>query len=87
MKEESNLFRAVKKERFLLGDNSVRADGKRNNHVMFNCEQHAIFVRDVKIKNLVVMPRSAFELVDIQRRMTPIIPEYQKFCVSNALNL
>ncbi len=53
---------------------------------MVNCKQHAIFVRHIKIKNLMVVPSSAFEFMDVQRRMPPVVGEQNKFCASDALN-
>ena len=70
----------------LLGNNSVRADGKRNNHVAVNHEQRAIFVRDIEIENLVTMPESAFKFMNIQRRMMPVVGEQGKLGASHSLN-
>ena len=33
-----------------------------------------------------VMPSSAFEFMDVQRRMAPIVGEQNEFCASHALN-
>lgn len=53
---------------------------------MINHEQHAVFVRDVKIKSLMAVPKNAFEFVEVQRRMTPVVGEQNEFCASHALN-
>ena len=53
---------------------------------MVNRKQHAIFVRHIKVKNLMVMPGSAFKFMDVQRRMTPIVRRTMRICVSHALN-
>ena len=64
----------------------MRPDGKRNNHVMVNYEQHAIFVRHIKIENLMFVPCSAFKFMDVQRRMTPVVREQSELGASYALN-
>jgi hypothetical protein len=53
----------------------VRSDGKRNNHIVVQDEKHAVFVVDIKIKDLTPVPKSAFEFVHAQGRMAPVMAE------------
>lgn len=64
----------------------MRADGIRNSHIVINHEQHAVFVRDVKIKSLMAVPKNAFEFVDVQRRMTPVVGKQSELGASHLLD-
>ena len=46
--------------------NAMRANRKRNDNVVVNDEENAVFLGDVKIENLVAMPGRARELVTME---------------------
>ena len=50
----------------------MSANRKRNHNVMIDDKENAVFVGDIKVKNLVSMPEDACEFVTVQRRMPPV---------------
>jgi hypothetical protein len=55
-----------------LGDDAMGPDGKGNDNIVIDDEENAVFVGDIKVKNLVSMPEDACEFVTMQRRMPPV---------------
>jgi hypothetical protein len=56
----------------LFSDDAVCAYGKGDNDIVVDYEEHAITVRDVKIKDLMLTPSDTFEFVTSQRWMPPV---------------
>jgi hypothetical protein len=66
---------------------AVRADGEGDDDVVVNYEEDAVAVGDREIKDLMGVPGDAFELVALERGMSPIGAEERELVAGNLLNL
>ena len=70
-----------------FGDDAVRADGVGDDHIVVNDEQDAVAAGDVEVEDLMAVPKQAFEFVNVQRGMPPVVAEQAKLGAGGSLDL
>ena len=70
----------------LFRDDAVCANGEGNDHVVINHKQHPVTVGEVKVENLVAVPKEAFELVNVEGGVSPVILEQAELGARDSLD-
>ena len=79
------VFDLLKKD--LFGDDAVRADGEGNNDIMINHKENTVPISDPKVKNLVTVPKQAFQFVCTKGGMPPVLTKESELGAGDAFDL
>ena len=58
--------------RDLFRYDAMRTNGKRDNHIVVDHEKNTVTIRNIEIKNLMLVPNDAIKFVTLKRWMPPI---------------
>jgi hypothetical protein len=81
------LFSMAGLSRDLFRYDAMRTNGKRDNHIVVNHEKDTVTIRNIEIKNLMLVPNEAIKFVTPKRWMPPIGTEEHELFACQFLNL